>query len=379
MTTTRHFAYAGLTVRVTSQDAGHLDWLEEFLTPAFTVVAGQHADVVVILDVDDRAYDELLQRGPHAAGDHLDCFVLDNSLVRHPRWSGGPTDVVVYDEESRAFHIAAPDGTRVRVLTRSGERGVRMALMRVVRECAMAAAHASNCLVLHAAALTIAGSGVIIAGPKHAGKTSLLTHLLQQADTRYVSNDRVVVDTAAAAPTFRGMPTLVTIREPMLRLFPHLRERLLQRRYNHRYLLHETPPGSGVPFKITPDRPLSLTPAQFSALLCIQPAEGGSVHAVLFPEVAPAAIGIRVRALAQEATTERLTGALFGSGSSDSISQVFGLEAHRVRIERTRAAALCAELAAHIRGFECQMGSGAYDGAFPLDAIVGAGTAPATA
>lgn len=379
MNTTRHFAYAGLTIGVTSQDAGHLEWLEEFLTPAFTVVAGHHADVVVVLEVDDRAYDELLRRGPHASGDQLDCFVLDNSLVRHPRWAGGLTDVVVYNEESRAFHIATPDGARIRLLTRSGERGPRMALMRVVRECAMAAVHASNRLVLHAAALTIAGSGVIIAGPKHAGKTSLLTHLLQQPDALYVSNDRVVVDTASAAPTFRGMPTLVTIREPMLRLFPHLRERLLQRRYNLRDTLRETPPSSGVPLEITPDHGLSLTPAQFLALLSIQPVDGGIVHAALFPEVAPTAIGIRVRALTRQATAERLIGALFGSGSGDRISRVFGLEAHRVRMERTRAAALCAEVAAHIRGFECQMGSGAYQGAFPLDALVGTGPTPATA
>ena len=365
----RYFAYDGLTIRVTCTDRGHLTWLDDFLAPAFSITDAGVADCEVALDVDACAYDDMLRRGPHASGTSVDTFVLDNTLVRLPLWSAAPAECVVYDD-GRVFYVASAGSTRIRVLTRTNDRAVRMPLMRVVREFAMAAVHASSRLVLHAAALTVAGTGVIIAGPKHAGKTSLLTHLLRQAGARFLSNDRVVVALGAGAPTMHAMPTVLTLRPASWALFPPLRDRLLQRHYQFRDSLREAAAGAPTPFQLAPDQPFNLTPAQYCALLDVAPVASGCPHVVLFPQVTDAPTTIEVRALSRDATTERLAGALFGSGSADALSELFTLPAHRVRTDRTHRVALCAALANQVQGFDCQLGRDAYHAAFPLDAII---------
>jgi hypothetical protein len=365
----RYFSYEGLTARVTCADRSHLTWLEEFLTPAFGIASDGVAEYAVVVDIDDRAYDEMRRHGPHPNGDCIDGFVLDNSVVRLPLWTGTHLDCVLCYDEDRVFYAIASDRAQVRLVARTGDRQARIPLMRVIREFAMAAAQARGRLILHSAALTLAGTGVIIAGPKHAGKTTLLTYLLQHPGARYVSNDRVVVDLTTPTPTIHAMPTLLTLRPATWTLFPHLRDRLLQRRYEHRRTLGETPVDGAQPFKLPLDRSFSLTPAQYVALLDVESAAAASFDVVLFPEITETGRGLVVRPLSHAATTERLVGALFGAGSAGALSEVFALPAHRARSTREHQEALCAVLAPQIRGFVCQMGRGAYDGTFPLDTI----------
>ena len=69
----------------------------------------------------------------------------------------------------------------------------RVALMRVVREYAMLYATQAGWLILHAAAVCVGGDAFVIAGPKRAGKTTLLLHALRNEQGAYVSNDRVAL------------------------------------------------------------------------------------------------------------------------------------------------------------------------------------------
>jgi hypothetical protein len=101
--------------------------------------------------------------------------------------------------------------------------------MRAVRELFMNHSLRAGRLVLHSASLSVSERVVLIAGTKAAGKTSLLTHLLRSPSARYVGNDRALV-TIDDSPTALGMPSVVSVREPMLDLFPELRERFLAAR-----------------------------------------------------------------------------------------------------------------------------------------------------
>ena len=350
--------YSTLTVRVESDDPTHLIWLEEFLVPSFTLVEDVEADCTVVLVVDDHNYDEILRCGPHTDGYQVDCFVLDSGIVSLPLWASASEEHVIFDERFKVFYFVNKDSSQIRILTASQNLAARFALMRVVREFAMNFSQTSNSLVIHGAALTVGNSGIVIAGPKGAGKTSLLIYSLQNAGACFVSNDRVVVDLAGPEPVLRGMPTLVTIRDQALNLFPELQRPLLEGCYDYRLALGEAKREGAKTVRL--GRPFDLSPAQFCALLNIGVCGQSLVRALLFPWVTEGSDGIHIRELSAQAAGKRLTTALFRVGLSARTSQVFTLASHRPYIDQARLERLCLALTAQVRCFDWQLGRQAY-------------------
>lgn len=354
------FAYDGLTIGVHSHDSADLFWLEEFLAPSFTPREGVMADCTVALAVDDHAYNETLRWGPDADNRQVGCFALDGGLVSLPLWASAGEERVIFDKGCKVFYFANRDSSRICVLTAPRNLNARFALMRVVREFAMMHSWARGSLVIHGAALAVGDSGIIIAGPKGAGKTSLLVYCLQAADARFVSNDRVVVDLAQSEPVARGMPTLVTIRDQTLDLFPELERRLSRTRYDHRLALTEVNQEGGRAVPLQRGCPVDLTPAQLCRLLDVRMQDHGPVRALLFPRVTEGSNGIQIRELSARAAAERLAAALFAVGSSQRISEVFVLASRRPRIDRATLEGLCAVLSAQARCFDCRLGQQAF-------------------
>ncbi|MBI3758859.1 MAG: hypothetical protein HY269_03795 [Deltaproteobacteria bacterium] len=232
-------AYDGTTVRVESGDRASLSWLREFLIPAFSVVEGVAADCSVELVMDDRAYAGMLAGGQRVSR-QIASFALERGTVRLPLWALTPHERILYDAAARVFYCVDNDGTHVRVISAAHHLAARFAVMRVVREYAMNAAQTARGLLIHGAAFAAAVGGIILAGVKAAGKTSLLIHALRAGGARFVSNDRVAVRVGDAEVVQRGMPTVVTIRPQTLTLFPDLQTALLRRfgivRYHFRSL-----------------------------------------------------------------------------------------------------------------------------------------------
>jgi hypothetical protein len=101
---------------------------------------------------------------------------------------------VVFDEELGAFYRRSQgDPAVVEIVAARDRAETRLALLRVVREYAMLYAARAGWLILHAAAVDFGDYGLVIAGPKRAGKTTLLLHALRNERGRYVSNDRVAL------------------------------------------------------------------------------------------------------------------------------------------------------------------------------------------
>src|SRR5262249_14269672 len=149
-----------------------------FLTPAFAVVPTSDADCTVTMLVDERHYRELLERGPCPDRPPVGCFAFDGRLVRLPLWAASSEERVIFDAESDVFYFVSPDRSRIRLVTARRHQSRRIPLMRVVREFAMSQSWAAGAVVFHAAAVVVGGHGILISGPKGAGKTSLLIHLL---------------------------------------------------------------------------------------------------------------------------------------------------------------------------------------------------------
>jgi hypothetical protein len=341
-------------------DPADLIWLEEFLTPSFTSVQDVEADCTVALVADDRSYDEMLRRGPHADGRQVDCFVLDSGLVRLPLWTSPTGDCVIFDQRFKVFYCINSDSSQVRILAGSRNLDARFALMRVVREFAMSSSQTRDGLVIHGAAFAVKDNGIIIAGPKRAGKTVFLIHCLRIAEARFISNDRVVISLASSEPVLRGMPTIVTVRDQTLDLFPALEQPLLEGRYDYRLALGEENRDGAPAVRLRCGRSFDLSPAHFCALLRVGLSGQSRVRALLFPRVTEAAYGIQLRNLSAQAAHERLRAALFGSGSSRKTSQVFALASNDSCVDQANIDRLCLALTTQVRCFECRLGRRAY-------------------
>ena len=351
-------AYDGLAVRVESPERASLAWLREFLTPAFSLAEATTVDRFVELIVDDRGYADILARGQRVSR-QFECFALDRGTIRLPLWATTPTERLLYDGACRVFYCIDADAARVRVVSAALNLAARFALMRVVREFAMNAARTAPRLLIHGAAFALSVGGVILAGTKAAGKTSLLIHALRCGGARFVSNDRVVVALDDTEPVLRGMPTVVTIRPQTLTLFPDLQTPLLKSGYDHRLALGESAPAGARTAPPRPLCPIDLSPAQFCRQLGVDMCGHSPLRALVFPTLTRAHADLRIRRLSPQAAAERLDDVLFGAEPCSATSEVFTVPESTL-LDRARLQALASTLIARVPALECELGPEAY-------------------
>ena len=188
--------------------------------------------------VEDRErYRQALDRGP--ADGTVEPFAFDAKVVGLPRWRTEAADIGLFEAARGILFEVAYAARAVTLLTEPGNADGRIALMRVVRELAMNRAQRRGGLLLHAAAMGVGDRAIVITGPKGAGKTSLLIHVLRARSARYVSNDRVVLPAAEGRPPALGVPTIVALRRGTLDLFPSLAARTANSGYAYRLTLEE--------------------------------------------------------------------------------------------------------------------------------------------
>jgi hypothetical protein len=310
--------YGSFVVRIEADAdvSSHLAWLDEFLSPPFERAADVPPDRIVRLVSDAARYAAMQQRGPDSGGRDAAAFALDTGIVRLPRWC--PPDVsaalTLFDPMFRAFYTIGHGRTQVEILTGPDNPSARNALMRVVRELAMARVQGAGGLVLHAAAIGCGDRVMALAGPKGAGKTTLLIHLLRRGGAGFVANDRLVVSGTGAEA--RGLPTIVKVRRDSLEWFPEVREHFLATAYHHRRTLAEA--GRCSPLRPpTADGYWSLSPAQFCELLAARPSPGGRLVTVVFPRIVDGG-GLILRAMPPDAVVSTLATARLGPPGWDA-------------------------------------------------------------
>ena len=354
MPNSKVFAYNGLAVRVRCVDPAQLAWIEEFLVPAFSCVEAVAVDCTVTFEIDARRYASVLRCGPHPEGLRVAGFAFDGGPVHMPVWDSRDEDRVIFDADSEVFYYVSQDGAHVRILSASPHPSRRISLMRVVREFAMSDSWTSRRFVLHAGACALADSGIVIAGPKGAGKTTLLMYILGCPGARFIANDRVVVNWDAPEPVVvRGMPTVVSIREQTLRRFAAFEQRWSRSRYRERLALQEAD-TEGVARRRTD--PITLTPAQFCALLGVPLGGQAPARLLLFPRLTDDIDGLRVEELSPESAHQRLVASVFAAGSPRKTSQVLAVAGHCSPPDPAIVDGLSRVLVGQVRSFDCQLG-----------------------
>lgn len=359
MPTTLGLAYRGLRIRVDSPEPSLLAWLAEFLTPAFAPGNAEPVDcrVSVVADAERLA---AARAAVPADAAPVTCLVQDRELIRLPaRRVGGA--LTVRDDAAGVAYLVSPDRRHVTLLTAAGNTAGRTALMKVVREVAMSAAWRPPGLVLHAAAFALDGHAALLAGPKRAGKTSLLLHALRIPGARLLSNDRVVLAADGGRLVAHGLPTIVTLRpDTVARLFAEETARRSALRYHFGLTVAEAearPPAAD-----PSPRALGCSPAQLARLLGVERVGERTAVALLLPRVDPDARGIALRRLDTEEAARRLPDVLFAAHRAPQVSDAFALPERSAMPTAADLAARWRAGVERLRVFDCRLGPDAYAG-----------------
>ena len=296
---------------------GDFAYLREFMAPSIEVDEAERPEQgerVLKLELDPVKY-ERLRSQPRNMPRELVCYVLDQSSLTAPSYGSDEGQVVLDDSHQVAYLL---NGRPEITIVAAGGLGIRRCLMRAVREIIQAALTPRS-LILHASAVRWGELGVVVAGPKLRGKTSLLIYLLHQG-AHYVANDRVVLE--ADTLECRGLPTLNKLRKSSIQLFPGFRERLERCGYHSHYTLEEA--------LVSPQpaaRDPEVSPAQLCALTGARRIKSTGLDVVLLPTPDQGLSGFQLRPLSRQEAIARLAEVRFGARHPGRVSQLFGEEA----------------------------------------------------
>ena len=230
-----------------------------------------------------------------------------------------------------------------------------------MRELATLAQWQQGRLLLHGAAFASAGEATAVCGPKNSGKTTLLMHALQ-AGCRLIANDRAIVDPTVAGPTIRGMPTMVSIREPTLAYFPALAEQCAVGHYDCTRTVAEcltaqrtAQPAEGQRWMLP-----NLSGVQFCGLLGADAIQSAPLTKVLFASVEAQARGIELVRLSPDEAAERLARNLLTPCRPLRWPGVFQRFTDSAPPSEAQLAKLCRRVARQLPCYRCLLGPDAY-------------------
>lgn len=342
----------GFTILVESPDAADVEWLEENLVPGFHVATVALPSRLLVKNVDPRLHRTLLDLGPVSPVEHIRCFSFDGYGGVCTRWNAPVA--TLYDDELDVFYRLNDDGSRVEVVAPSSRDSTRIALLRVVREFATHHLVALGTLQLHAAAVAHDGRGVLMVGPKQAGKTSLAIHALGETRSLFIANDRAVVGIDPRGGwRLGGMPTVIAIRAGTLQLL--VRPGLVTAK---RWLARMTLAEALAAADHAPDphgtKPLSISPRQFTYAIGAVRVASAPLQAIVFPRVDQTREGMTFSRLSPDVVGERLRAHLIHPADT-----AFRATPPAISCDARPSAAI-AGLQATIPSVECVLGTQAF-------------------
>jgi hypothetical protein len=388
--------YDEAQVRVVSEDRATLAWLEGFVCPSFERVedasAGAAIEHVVHYVCDAARHDGFLRRAKKAK-DSRPCFGLDTEVVHLPAWEQDGALHLHDKRRSCVLIVGRPGPGDVTLVVDPATVGRRLPLFRTVRELAAETwRRRPRRLQLHAAALAVDGEALLLAGPKHAGKTTLLVHALAAEGARYIANDRVALQLGADAGNTgtgfagaggvlaRGMPTVVSLRLGTLLRYPRLLAGVPDSQHLAQLNDAEWEEARQRGGQVVAGDGVRFSPGRFCAQLGTTAVAGAPLGALLFCRIDAGVPGRTLERLSPAAARAELQACLYGAGAESSEPTVLaelvsaclsdagagtgassGARAATAAHAGDDTAASLDALAARVPAYACRLGPGAYD------------------
>jgi len=362
----RSLEFGDVVIEVISSDDAALEWLVEFLDPWWRPTR-RVPDWRLRVTVSAPRYRAAAHDRPDCA-EPRDCFLFDQQVLSLPAWDAEGRTIVEDAERSLYFTVGDHD---VEVVADPSTNRWRFPLVWILTEIA-ASRLRGRCLDLHAAAVEARDGAVVIAGPKHSGKSTLALEALC-GGARWVGNDRVLVHGLGGAPRVQGVPSAVKLRTDTATRLPGLRAIAGVKRPS---LLSEDELARAERTGDTDDDlDLAWTPAQIATILGVDRVAEAPLGAFVFPQLRADARSWEVQTLSIDELVVALTGSLYGgarlSGTATLFEALAG-GAHTPRGAQIEAAARSAP------GYRLLLGSDAYDDGKLAAWILGSGLAGST-
>jgi hypothetical protein len=302
------FALLDGRVAVHCADNGLVEWLREALLPGFDEVDPLPGDAQVIVDAILVRHDD--EREPAAA--EIPCFALDSGVRLLPARAIGST-VKVDDDYYGVRYEVGPESVVVRVAQTTNR--LRPAVFRVVRELATIRARGSGRAELHAAGVERDGRVALMAGPKMAGKTTLLAFLASSTGAGVVTNDRALVSRTDGGWKVRGVPTVVNVRVDTATRLPHLFRDVPAVDHPVDLTLADAVRAFRSAGPVTTPGDVRLMPAQLAAALGAPLVGGGGLVRIAMPRFDASARGFRIATMTPTDALQRLPGVRYAASS----------------------------------------------------------------
>lgn len=361
--------YLDFTVKVGVPGDNDLLWLKEYLSPPFGIVKSSRFDCEIDLIFNDQEFSSLFGKSSQSKM-KLSGFILDTRIVELKLWPSSGNCKILFDEEYNVFYFVSKNIRKITILAHSVKSiGFRTALGRIITELAMNYSRASGGHFIHSAALSYRGEGIMIAGPKNAGKTSLLIYLLQKLSAKFISNDRVLVSHNGATPFIYGMPTVITVSEKSLQMFPRLKNKFSKFNFHHRHTADEIVKRNCIPYKLETGE-FTLSTEQFCRLLRVNPSSCSQLSMILFPRINERKRTIVFKKLSRTAALERLKESQFARNISESLSFFYLQDKDLSSLNNEKNyEKFSSKLAAETACYDCYLGHQIYQSTGMSEAI----------
>lgn len=364
----RVLRYPGSAIGVEGPRAD-IEWLVQFLGPAFLSRKKGEVDWGVRMVRDQAAYEKRLKSGPDPMARRRPCFYLDTRTETLPLWRGPRGYTTVFDRNHEVFAFVSKNGSGVNLLGPEEGRLPRLTLMRIVREHTLSRLMSRPGFLLHSSALDLDGKAALVVGEKRSGKTSLMLHFLwngngdsssAEGPIRYLANDRVWLSVGEGAPRATGFPTISSLRLSSLRLFPEIEAKLEQSTWMPAATLEESRNPSAPPTKPWKGRKYTLSPRQLCRLVGVEASAAAEVGALLFPTVTGTSGRIRMTSMTSGEAEAGLWRGLFRAEDPKKAGGLFAAPGFPRRLVREDAARWIVDLARKVPCFSVELGLQAY-------------------
>lgn len=341
--------FATTATALDCSDAMAATWLLEVLRPWFMPCSKRGQWLVRVSTSLDTFEDLNGSRPQHT--EPRNCFAHDTQLIALPAWSDRE-GLILADDERHCFLKLAP--ACVDLIGDPSSRRWRFTLMWLFHEIAATQLRHTH-LDLHAAAVGAGDRGLLIVGPKGAGKTTLSFHLLRTGLCQWIANDRVFATASADRTAILGVPTAVKIRPGTAAEFPELRRSLPDVERPYLYTLAELdrlPATSSAPA-----HEYALSPAQLTRQLGVEPLASVVPGAIVFPHIHADTDGWLLEPLDPEAARVALAANQYGRQRAQQVPTIFEtLDPAPAHF----AAGLSAALSRNVAAYRLHLGPNAY-------------------
>jgi hypothetical protein len=306
----------GAPITIRSELPAVLAWLEEMLAPGFSV-RQEEDDTALRVEIGA----EIVRDSGWTPEASLPCFALDTEVLRLPGRAVG-SSFVLEDEHWGTRYQVAPGS--VRITPSRPHARVRLSALRVVREIATVGALAvGGRIQLHASCLAWEGRCLVLAGPKRAGKTTLLARLAASTGAEIVANDRLILRNTAHGWQVTGVPTIVSVRPGTMRRLPDLFQAVPAVPRPVDLTLREATSAAARVGVVTEPSQLSLSPAQLAHEVGSGLSQGGPLACLAVIGVEAGVGDFHVRRLSRAEATETIERVRYGASTRGHESTVF--------------------------------------------------------